>query len=87
MFFHIQNILFVTIDEYPIHDSLSQQPKRVMTSGSATLGRKPSSGIPKWSASPGKDSASAVSGMSEAMTRSTLSRQCVLSFRESYSSR
>merc|ERR1719228_1930169 len=30
-----------------------------MSSGSATLGRKPSSGIPKWSASPGKDSAGA----------------------------
>jgi len=41
--------------------SKTMQPKRVMTSGSATLGRKPSSGIPKWSASPGKDSASAVS--------------------------
>lgn len=60
----------------------SKPPTRVMSSGSATLGRKPSSGIPKWSASPGKDAptpGSAVSGMSEAMTRSTLSRQSSLS--------
>ena len=41
---------------------------------SATLGRKPSgSGIPKWSASPGKESL----GGNDLMTRSTLSRQCV----------
>merc|ERR1719483_1107227 len=33
----------------------SKPPTRVMSSGSATLGRKPSSGIPKWSASPGKE--------------------------------
>eukprot|EP00092_Neocalanus_flemingeri_P004447 GFUD01004782.1.p1 GENE.GFUD01004782.1~~GFUD01004782.1.p1 ORF type:complete len:1502 (+),score=448.94 GFUD01004782.1:193-4698(+) len=67
-------------------------PTRVISSGSATLGRKPSSGIPKWSASPGKECPTpgpgvpgapggpgAVSGMSEAMTRSTLSRQSSLS--------
>merc|ERR1719435_731034 len=55
----------------------SKPPTRVMSSGSATLGRKPSSGIPKWSASPGKDAHG--TGMSEAMTRSTLSRQSSLS--------
>merc|ERR1719483_1896163 len=69
----------------------SKPPTRVITSGSATLGRKPSSGIPKWSASPGKElpgagtgavavaGAGAVPGMSDAMTRSTLSRQSSLS--------
>merc|ERR1719420_25760 len=55
----------------------TKPPTRVMSSGSATLGRKPSSGIPKWSASPGKDAHG--TGMSEAMTRSTLSRQSSLS--------
>merc|ERR1719483_1810339 len=73
----------------------SKPPTRVITSGSATLGRKPSSCIPKWSASPGKElpgagtgavavagavaGAGAVPGMSDAMTRSTLSRQSSLS--------
>jgi len=60
------------IDSQPV-----KPPARVMSSGSATLGRKPSSGIPKWSASPGKDAHG--TGMSEAMTRSTLSRQSSLS--------
>ena len=72
-----------------------QPPTRVITSGSATLGRKPSSGIPKWSASPGKEgkeptepngTPGPVTGMSDAMTRSTLSRQCVFSNSESYRS-
>jgi len=44
---------------------------RGIASGSATLGRKPSSGIPKWS-SPGKES---LGGNNDLMTRSTLSRQ------------
>lgn len=69
----------------------SKPPTRVMSSGSATLGRKPSSGIPKWSASPGKEGKEGkeptepngtpgpVTGMSDAMTRSTLSRQSSLS--------
>jgi len=66
----------------------SKPPTRVMSSGSATLGRKPSSGIPKWSASPGKEgkeptepngTPGPVTGMSDAMTRSTLSRQSSLS--------
>lgn len=57
-----------------ILDSSFQPPTRVISSGSATLGRKPSSGIPKWSASPGKESLGG-----ELMTRSTLSRQCVSS--------
>ena len=52
-------------------------PSRVISSGSATLGRKPSSGIPKWSASPSKDSAGNFPASSDMMTRSTLTRQCV----------
>ena len=55
---------------------LFQPPGRVISSGSATLGRKPSSGIPKWSASPGKES---LGGNPDLMTRSSLSRQCVSS--------
>jgi len=66
-----------------IDNQPTKPPTRVMSSGSATLGRKPSSGIPKWSASPGKETpvpgAGGVSGMSDAMTRSTLSRQSSLS--------
>merc|ERR1719270_2920025 len=49
-------------------------PTRVISSGSATLGRKPSSGIPKWSASPNKDSLGG-NIPDNLMTRSTLSRQ------------
>merc|ERR1719420_1804548 len=52
----------------------TKPPTRVISSGSATLGRKPSSGIPKWSASPNKDSLGG-NIPDNLMTRSTLSRQ------------
>jgi len=68
----------VTGSQENLIDSQPNKPAtRVLSSGSATLGRKPSSGIPKWSASPGKEAPA--TGMSEAMTRSTLSRQSSLS--------
>ena len=58
---------------------LFQPPSRHLGSGSATLGRKPSSGIPKWS-SPAKDPLGGNTGNTDLMTRSTLSRQCVSNF-------